>query len=100
MKKFLLLWFGELLSTIGSGMTAFALSLYVFQVSGKVSDLSMLSLLAFIPAVLISPLGGLLADRYDRRVLMILGDLLSGGCLAYILWILNQPSGPVSYTHL
>ena len=93
MKKFLLLWFGELLSTIGSGMTAFALSLYVFQVSGKVSDLSILSLLAFIPAVLISPLGGLLADRYDRRLLMIAGDLLSGGCLAYILWILNQPSG-------
>lgn len=86
MKKFLLIWFGELISSIGSGMTAFALSVYVYQATGSVSLVSVISLAAFLPTILLSPLGGVLADRYDRRLLMIIGDLFSGLGLLYVLW--------------
>lgn len=86
MKKFLLIWIGELISSIGSGMTAFALSIYVYQMTGSVSYVSLVTLLAYMPTVLLSPIGGILADRYDRRLLMIIGDLCSGLGLAYILW--------------
>lgn len=86
MKKFLMIWFGELISSIGSGMTAFALSIYVYKMTGSVSYVSLVTLLAYLPTVLLSPLGGVLADRYDRRLLMIIGDLFSGLGLAYILW--------------
>lgn len=86
MKKFLLIWIGELISSIGSGMTAFALSIYVYQMTGSVSYVSLVTLLAYMPTILLSPVGGVLADRYDRRLLMIIGDACSALGLAYILW--------------
>ena len=86
MKNFYKLWLGELISNIGSGMTAFALSVYVYEKTGSVSYISIITLLSFMPSIILSPIGGLLADRYDRRLLMIIGDLFSGLGLIYILW--------------
>ncbi len=86
MKNFYKLWLGELISSIGSGMTAFALSVYVYEKTGSVSYVSLITLLSFMPSIVLSPIGGLLADRYDRRLLMIIGDLFSGLGLIYILW--------------
>lgn len=92
MKKFLMLWCGELISSIGSGMTAFALSVYVYQTTGSATYVSLVTLLAYLPTVLLSPLAGVLADRYDRRLLMIIGDLFSGLGLAYVLWNIQAGS--------
>lgn len=75
--KFLLLWFGALISSVGGGLTSFGLGVYVFQQSGMASQVSLVMLLAFLPALLLSAPAGVLADRYDRRLLMILGDSLS-----------------------
>ena len=86
MKNFYKLWLGELISSIGSGMTAFALSVYIYEKTGSVSYVSLITLLSFMPSIVLSPIGGLLADRYDRRLLMIIGDLFSGLGLVYILW--------------
>ena len=86
MKNFYKLWLGELISNIGSGMTAFALSVYIYEKTGSVSYVSLITLLSFMPSIVLSPIGGLLADRYDRRLLMIIGDLFSGLGLIYILW--------------
>ncbi len=85
MKKFSIIWAGELVSNIGSGMTAFALSVYVYRLTESVSLVSLVTLLAYLPTILLSPVGGVLADRYDRRLLMILGDMCSGLGLLYIL---------------
>lgn len=90
MKNFLIIWVGELVSSIGSGMTAFALSIYVYQLTGSVTYVSLITLLAFMPTVLLSPLGGILADRYDRRLLMICGDVFSGLGVLYILFNLKM----------
>ena len=86
MNNFYKLWLGELISNIGSGMTAFALSVYIYEKTGSVSYVSLITLLSFMPSIILSPIGGLLADRYDRRLLMIIGDLFSGLGLVYILW--------------
>jgi len=86
MKNFYKLWLGELISNIGSGMTAFALSVYIYEKTGSVSYVSLITLLSFMPSIILSPIGGLLADKYDRRLLMIIGDLFSGLGLVYILW--------------
>lgn len=76
-KRFLIIWAGEFVSSIGSGMTAFAVTVYMYQLTGSVTMVSVVALLAFLPMILLSPVGGLLADRYDRRLMMILGDSLS-----------------------
>ena len=83
--KFLLLWSGELVSAIGGGLTAFGLSVYVFQKTGSAGSMALVSLLAFLPTLLLGVPAGVLADRYDRRLLMIIGDGLSAFGLVYIL---------------
>lgn len=76
-KQFLFLWTGQLISAIGSGMTSFGLAAYIFMQTGKVSDVAMLTLIAFLPGLIVSPIAGVFADKYDRRLLMIVGDGLS-----------------------
>lgn len=83
--KFLLLWSGELISAIGSGLTSFGLSVYVFNQTGSASAMALVTLLAFLPAILLSAPAGVLADRYDRRLLMVIGDGLSATGLIWIL---------------
>ena len=84
-KKFLLLWSGQLVSAIGSGLTSFGLGVYVFQKTGSAANMSLVTLLAFLPTLLLSAPAGVLADRYDRRLLMMAGDGLSALGLVYIL---------------
>lgn len=84
-KKFMLLWSGDFISAIGSGLTSFGLGVYIFQQTGKASLMALVTLLAFLPSLLLGPIAGVLADRYDRRLLMILGDSLSAVGLLFIL---------------
>jgi len=78
MKKFKILVAGQLISSIGSGLTYFGLAIYVLALTGSVTALSIVSICAFLPSILLAPVGGVLADHYDRRVMMILGELFSG----------------------
>jgi len=84
-KKFMLLWAGELVSSIGGGLTSFGLGVYVFAETGSAASMALVTLLAFLPTLLLSVPAGVLADRYDRRVLMMLGDGLSAVGVIYIL---------------
>ena len=87
-KKFLIIWFGEFVSSIGSGLTAFALAVYVFQMTGTATSVSLVILFSFLPSILLSPVAGVLADRFDRRLMMIIGDSLSALGLLFIFLIM------------
>ena len=93
-KIYHLVWLGTFISDIGTGMTSFALGIYTYQLTGQASSSALVTLCAFLPGLLMTPLAGILADRYDRRLLMALGDGLSG---LGVLWIyfslqVHQPS--------
>lgn len=94
-KKFMTIWVGEFISSIGSGMTAFAVAIYVYQMTASVTMVSIIALLAFLPMILLSPVGGILADRYDRRLMMILGDSLSVIGLLVIFFSIQTGTGEV-----
>lgn len=84
-RKFLLLWTGELISSVGGGLTSFGLGVYVFRQTGSAGSMALVTLLGFLPTLLLSAPAGVLADRYDRRLLMMLGDGLSALGVGYIL---------------
>ncbi len=84
-KKFLLLWTGELISSIGGGLTSFGLGVYIFRQTGSAASMALVTLLGFLPTLLLSVPAGVLADRYDRRVLMMIGDGCSALGIVYIL---------------
>ncbi|PKM49307.1 MAG: MFS transporter [Firmicutes bacterium HGW-Firmicutes-7] len=85
MKKFMILVAGQLISSIGSGLTGFGLAIYVLALTGSVTATSIVMICAFLPSILLAPVGGVLADHYDRRVMMVLGELFSGLGLAICL---------------
>lgn len=89
-RKFLLLWSGDFISAVGSGLTSFGLGVYIFQQTGSASLMALVTLLAFLPSLLLSAPAGVLADHYDRRLLMVLGDSLSAIGLLFILLCMMQ----------
>ena len=84
-RKFLLLWAGEFISSIGGGLTSFGLGIYVFNETGSAAGMSLVTLLGFLPTLLLSVPAGVLADRFDRRLLMMIGDGFSGLGILFIL---------------
>lgn len=88
--KFLLLWVGEFISSIGGGMTSFGLGVYVFSKTGSATAMTLVTLVGFLPTILLGAPAGVLADRYDRRLLMMLGDGLSGLGVLFIFICMLQ----------
>ena len=71
---FFVIWFGQLVSLVGSGLTRFALGVWVFQQTESVTQFTLIAFFATIPGAVALPLGGALSDRLDRRRLMFLSD--------------------------
>ena len=96
--RFLLLWTGELISSIGGGLTSFGLGVYVFNQTGSAASMALVTLLGFLPTLLLSVPAGVLADRYDRRLLMMIGD----GCssLGIIFILICMMKGGASLTQI
>ncbi len=86
--KFLLIWFGQFISMIGSGLTIFALGVFVYQQTHAVSSYTSILLCVFLPPFILRPFGGILADRYDRRLMMLIGDLGATLGLLFIFFIM------------
>ena len=72
--RFLILWAGEFISSIGGGLTSFGLGVYVFSKTGSAGAMSLVTFLGFLPTFILSVPAGVLADRFDRRILMMIGD--------------------------
>ena len=95
--RFLLLWAGELILSIGGGLTSFGLGVYIFNKTGSAASMALVTLLGFLPTLLLSIPAGVLADRYDRRLLMMAGDGFSALGVIYILiCMINGSAGLVN----
>ncbi|WP_414587303.1 MFS transporter [Scytonema sp. PCC 10023] len=78
MRTFIIIWIGQLVSFLGSGLTGFALSIWVYQNTNSVTQFALISVLHMLPNIIISPLAGALGDRRNRRKLIILSNCGSG----------------------
>ena len=88
--KFLLLWSGDLISQIGGGLTSFGLGVYIFNRTGSASQMALVTLLGFLPTLLLSVPAGVLADMFDRRLLMMIGDGCSALGVFFILFMMMR----------
>ncbi|MGW3349823.1 amino acid adenylation domain-containing protein [Nonomuraea rubra] len=79
---------GQIVSALGTALSSFALGVWAYQRSGEILDLALVTMLAQIPAVLLTPLGGALADRVDRRKIMLACDALSGLAMVALVLLL------------
>lgn len=77
-KNFTLLLFGQISSLFGNFILRFALSMYVLEATGSAAIFAGILAFASIPTILLSPLGGILADRANRRNIMVALDASTG----------------------
>lgn len=75
MRTFLTVWVGQICSLIGSGLTDFALGLWVYRTTGSITLFAFISMFAVIPQVVLSPVAGAFADRWNRRTTMIFSNV-------------------------
>lgn len=97
MGRFLVIWAGQLISLIGSGLTGFALAVWTFQSTGQALPFAIAVLLGSLPRVLLAPLAGVLADRWNRRLIMLLAD--TGNALVTVAALLLFSSGQLAIWH-
>jgi len=77
-RRYLPLWLGQLVSSLGDTLNYIALVVYVYQLTGSGFDLSKLSLFQIVPILLISPLAGVVIDRFPRKNILIAADVTRG----------------------
>jgi MFS transporter, DHA3 family, macrolide efflux protein len=77
MRTFMIIWLGQFISTIGSEMTGFAISIWAWEQTGQVTSLTLMYLVGILPGILIAPIAGMMVDRYSRKQLMIVGDAVA-----------------------
>lgn len=78
MQTFMIIWFGQLISIVGTGLTGFGLGVWVYQRTGSATLFALITLFTTLPGILISPFAGALVDRWDRRIVMIVSDVGAG----------------------
>lgn len=91
MRRVGLLVLGSFINSLGTGLTAFGLAIIMLRTYGTASSVAAVQLSSFAPVVFLAPAAGVLADRYDRRLMMMIGDAGSVLGLGIILMALSSP---------
>ncbi len=95
---FTVVWFGQLVSVLGSGMTQFALSIWAWQATKQATVLALVVFLSFFPRIVMTPIAGALVDRWNRKLAMMLSDF-AAGLSTVAIFILLQ-TGNLQIWHL
>lgn len=89
LKTFLTLWATQSLSQLGSAMTGFALTLWLYQKTGSALQTALLSICSYAPYVVLSIFAGALSDRWDKKKTMLACDTFAACCTLGILFLLK-----------
>jgi len=85
MLGFTIVWIGQVISLLGTGMTWFAFTIWAWQSTGQATALALVAFFRFGPTILLSPVAGALVDRWDRKLVMMLSDLAAGSMTVLVL---------------
>src|SRR5579871_6607292 len=98
MRAFLTVWFGQLVSLLGSAMTQFALTIWAYEKTKSATALALVTFFSFGPAILLSPLTGALVDRWNRKLMMMFSDI--AGCISTSTVFILYTTGHLEIWHL
>lgn len=98
LKPFLIIWFGQFVSLVGTSMTRFALIIWIYKQTNDAFNIALLGFFAYGAHVLLSPISGIIVDRFDRKKVLLLSDT-GAGLLTMSLFILLA-TGQLQIWHL
>lgn len=85
LRDFLILWGSQAVSTLGTAMTNFALVVWVYGQKGTASSIALLSVFSFLPSILFCFVAGTVADKWDKKRIMLTADLFAAMGTATVL---------------
>lgn len=100
MRGFVIVWLGQVVSMLGTGMTNFAVSFWIFQQTGEATALTWAMFFFMAPSVLFSPIAGAIVDRANRKTVMIVSDLLAGVATIILLVLLAMDGLQIWHIYL
>jgi DHA3 family macrolide efflux protein-like MFS transporter len=95
---FVLIWIGQFASILGSGLTQFAVGVWVYQTTGSATQFALILVALSIPTALVTPFAGVLVDRWNRRIVMIISD--TGVVLSSLSIAILYFSGHLAVWHI
>lgn len=98
LKDFLILWSTQSLSQLGSSLTGYALTLWLYEKTGSALSTAALTICSYAPYVLMSIFAGALTDRFDKKKLMLLCDSFAAVCTVVTLVLYR--AGTLAVWHL
>lgn len=98
MRTFFIIWAGQLVSMIGSGLTGFGLAVWIYEQTGQATPFALTIMFANIPQILLSPFAGALVDRWNRRKVMIAAD--TGSAVVTLAALLLLTVGQLAVWHI
>ncbi len=85
MLGFTIVWAGQIVSVLASSMTQFALTIWAYQETGSATALGIVNTAFIVPFLLLSPIAGVMVDRHNRKLMMMVSDLTAVTATAGIL---------------
>lgn len=98
MQIFTLVWFGQLISSMGTAMTKFALMLWAYDQTGKATTTALTGFFNILFFVMISPLAGVLIDRFSRKKIMVIAEL--GSLIITFSLLILYATGTLQIYHI
>lgn len=89
-KDFILVIIGQIISLFGNAAIRFALPLYLLNLTGSSALYGTVTACAFLPAILLSPVGGIVADRVNKRNVMVILDFFTAAVIFLFSLLMNQ----------
>ncbi len=78
MKGFTVIWFGQVISQLGTAMTRFTLTIWTYTITEQATATALVFFCSFMPSILLSPIAGALVDRWNRKLILFISDLGAG----------------------
>jgi MFS family permease len=85
MTAFVIIWAGQIVSLLGTAMSQFGLTLWAYEITGKATPLALVGLFFVTPQIALAPFVGVMVDRGNRKLLMMLSDLAAALTTAGVL---------------
>ncbi|MCQ3936351.1 MAG: MFS transporter [Chloroflexi bacterium] len=98
MTGFTIVWLGQIVSVLASSMSQFGLTIWMYEQTESATALGLMQVFFITPFLLISPIAGVMVDRHNRKLMMMVSDLAAG--IATVLILVFQWLGILEFWHL
>ena len=98
MTGFIIVWIGQIISILASGMSGFGLSIWMFQQTRSATAMGLMQVSFILPFLILSPIAGVMVDRYNRKLMMMVSEFAAVTATFAILIL--QATGHLQFWHL